>query len=53
MRSVVAACVGEIVVLGRCSVRVRFSVLLLVVNIESSTMIARVCDGVNDDVAIE
>ena len=40
-------------VLGRCSVRVRFSVSQVFVDVERSRGIVRVCGGVNEAVAIE
>jgi len=53
MRRVVAVFVKEVVVSGRCSVRVGCCVSLLLVVMECSTGIVRVCGGLNEDVAIE
>jgi len=53
MRCAVAVFVREVAFSGRCSVRVRCCVVLLVVETECSTRVVRVCGGVNDDVAIK
>ena len=53
MRYVVALCVGEVRNFGRCSVRVGFCVLLLLVGMECNKWTVRVCGGVNGSVAIE
>jgi len=53
MRFVVAAFDEEFAILGRCSVRVGYWVLLIFVVIKCIKWIARVCGGVNEAVAIE
>ena len=52
MQRVVPAFVKEIA-FRRCSVRVRYYVLLLIIDIQCSTGIVMVYVGVNEDVAIE
>ena len=52
MRRVVAAFVRE-VAKRRYSVRVGYCVSQLIIVMECSTVIVRVCGGVNEDVSIE
>ena len=53
MRRLVAVFVEEVAFLGRCSVCVGYCVLQVVVDMEYSRGVVRVCGGVNDVVAIE
>ena len=52
MLRVIAAFVKEVVVSGRCSVHVGYYVSLLVVAMEYSKAIARVCGGANEVIAL-
>ena len=53
MRRVIADFVEEVVVSGRCSVHVRYCILLFIVDVKCSNGIARAYGGVNEAVAIE